>query len=67
VVELRVPWDEIERRLSADPTSARADDRREAREWLASGDHDGLADIAVENDRALREVAAEILERLGWT
>lgn len=66
VVELRVPWDEIERRLSADLTAARADDLREAREWLASGDHEGLADITVENDRPLREVAAEILEGLGW-
>lgn len=66
VVELQVPWDEIERRLSDDLTAARADDLREAREWLASGDHEELADITVENDRPLREVATEILERLGW-
>jgi hypothetical protein len=67
VVELRVPWDEIEHRLAADLTAGRADDLREAREWVAAGDHEGLADLTVENDRPLREVATEILERLGWT
>jgi chloramphenicol 3-O-phosphotransferase len=67
VVELQVPWDEIERRLTADLTAARADDLREAREWLASGDHEGLADLTVDNhERPLREVATEVLERLGW-
>lgn len=67
VVELQVPWDEIERRLTADLTAARADDLREAREWLASGDHEGLADLTVGNhERQLREVASEVLERLGW-
>jgi adenylylsulfate kinase-like enzyme len=67
VVELQVPWDEIERRLSHDLTAARADDLREAREWLAAGDHVGLADITVDNDRRpLREVATEVLDRLGW-
>jgi adenylylsulfate kinase-like enzyme len=67
VVELRVPWDEIERRLSSDLTTARADDLREAREWLASGDHEGLADLTVDNHgRALRDVANEVLGRLGW-
>jgi adenylylsulfate kinase-like enzyme len=68
VIELHVPWDEIERRLSGDLTAARADDLREAREWLASGEHEGLADIIVDNDRRpLREVATEIIERLGWS
>ena len=68
VVELQVPWDEIERRLTDDLTAARADDLSEAREWLASGDHVGLADIIVDNDRRpLREVATEIIERLGWS
>jgi adenylylsulfate kinase len=67
VVDLRVPWDEIERRLSGDLTAARADDLREAREWLASGDHEGLADFTVDNhERPLGEVAGEVLERLGW-
>ncbi len=67
VIELRVPWDEIERRLSADLTAARADDLREARAWLVAGDHEGLADLIVDNDRRpLREIATEILERLGW-
>jgi len=66
VVELHVPWDEIERRLTDDPTAARADDLREAREWIESGDHEGLADLTVDNDRPLREVATEILGRLGW-
>ena len=68
VVELQVPWDEAERRLMADLSAARADDLREAREWLASGEHEGLADFIVDNDRRpLREVAMEIIERLGWS
>jgi thymidylate kinase len=67
VVELRVPWDEIERRLTDDLTAARADDLREAREWLAAGDHEGLADLTIDNDRPLREVATEIIGRLGWS
>ncbi len=67
VVELQVPWVEIERRLSGDLTTARADDLREAREWVAAGDHRGLADVIVDNhDRPLREVATEVLDRLGW-
>jgi len=66
VVKLQVSWDEIERRLTDDLTAARADDLREAREWLATGDHEGLADLTVDNDRPLREVATEILDRLGW-
>ncbi len=67
VVELRVSWDEIERRLADDPTTARADDLREAREWLEAGDHEGLADLTIDNDRPLREVATETLDRLGWS
>lgn len=68
LVELQVPWDEIERRLSDDLTAARADDLREAREWLVSGDHHGLADLTVDNhERPLHDVAMEILERLGWS
>ena len=67
VVDLQVPWDEIERRLTADLTAARKDDLREGREWLASGEHVGLADITVDNhQRPLREVATEVLDRLGW-
>ena len=66
VVELRVPWDEIERRLTDDLTAARADDLREAREWLISAHHEGLADVTVDNDRPIREVATAVLERLGW-
>ena len=67
VVELRVPWDEIERRLTGDLTAARADDLREAREWFEAGDHEGLADLTIDNDRPLREVATETLDRLSWS
>jgi RimJ/RimL family protein N-acetyltransferase len=66
VVELVVPFDEIERRLGSDVTAARTDDLRDARGWHAAGDGTGFGDLAVENDRPLREVADEIVRLLGW-
>lgn len=65
VVRLEVPFEEIERRLGADPTSGREDDLRVAREALAAatGSH---ADLAIANDRPIREVAIEIITWLGW-
>ncbi|HEY7667601.1 MAG TPA: GNAT family protein [Actinomycetota bacterium] len=65
VVRLRVPWDEIQRRLGADLTAARSDDLRDARAWIEAG-HGEVGGIVVANDRPLAEVAGEVLERLGW-
>jgi hypothetical protein len=67
VVELTVPFSEIERRLVPDITAARRDDLRDARAWLAAGEGAGLGDVSVPNDRPLRTVASEILGWLGWT
>ena len=66
VVELTVPFSEIERRLAPDITAARRDDLRDAEAWLAAGEGVGFGDRSVPNDRSLRTVAAEILGWLGW-
>ena len=66
VVRLDVPLEVVERRLGADPTAGRQDDLRRARIWLAQGRGRGLADLAVSNDRPVRQVAAEIVAWLGW-
>jgi hypothetical protein len=66
VVELRVPWAEIERRLRSDVTTARADDLRDAASLAASSDGSSIGDITVSNDRPIKDVATDILDRLGW-
>jgi len=66
VVRLTVSWPEIEHRLGADPTTSRAADLRRAAEQFASSEGEGVEDIAVDNDRPVAEVAAEILDWLGW-
>jgi tRNA uridine 5-carbamoylmethylation protein Kti12 len=67
VVRLTVPWAEIERRLGADVTAARQDDLRDAAAWNAASEGVGIEDMTVPNDRPVREVAMEVLDRLGWT
>ena len=66
VVRLTLPIDEIERRISSDPTSGRRDDLERAREQVAGDVGAELEDMAVANDGPLREVAAEIVRWLGW-
>ncbi len=66
VVRLEVPMEEIERRLSADVTSGRRDDLREAADWLATGRGAGFEDLTVENDGPVPVIAARILAWLGW-
>ena len=67
VVELIVPFSEIERRLAPDITAARQEDLRDAKAWLTADDGVGLGDLSVPNDRPVRAVASDILDRLGWT
>ena len=67
VVELIVPFSEIERRLAPEITAARQDDLRDAETWLATGEGVRLGDISVLNDRSVRTVASDILGQLGWT
>ena len=66
VVRLTVPLQEIEDRLRPDPTAGRRDDLRVAASWVTDSVGVGLEDATVSNDRPIREVAADILERLGW-
>jgi adenylylsulfate kinase-like enzyme len=66
VVRLTVPLDEIERRLRPDVTTGRQDDLREAAAWLADSVGFGFEDLTMDNDRPIREVALDILERIGW-
>jgi adenylylsulfate kinase-like enzyme len=67
VVRLDVPLAVIESRLGADPTSGRASDLEVARREAADSQVLGFEDLAVDNDRAIREVAADIVRWLGWT
>jgi len=66
VVGLVVPFEEIEQRLGADVTTARADDLRDAAAWVAAGEGSGFEDRTVANDRPLRVVADEIVSFMGW-
>ncbi len=66
VVQLVVPIEVIERRLQTDPTTGRREDLEIARRWVASSKGSGFADLVVDNDRPVREVACEIIDWLGW-
>jgi gluconate kinase len=67
VVRLTAPLEEIERRLRSNATTARRrDDLPTAAEWIAASTGEGIEDLTVPNDRPIREVAAEIVEWLGW-
>jgi hypothetical protein len=66
VVRLTLGIEDIERRMSADPTSGRQFDLVSAREQVASDVGAGLEDITVANDRSIGDVAAEIVGWLGW-
>jgi hypothetical protein len=65
-VELAVSLEEITRRLATDPTAGRRDDLVESTVWLENGHGRGLSEYIVDNDRAVRAVAVEILEWLEW-
>ncbi len=65
-VELAVPLDEVTRRLATDPTAGRRDDLAESAAWVEKGRGAGLAEYTVENDRRVRDVAADILRWLDW-
>ena len=66
LVELQVPWPEIERRLRASPTSGRLDDPRDMRAWIESGAESPRADATIDGDRPVAEVASEIPHALRW-
>lgn len=65
-VELVVPIQMIERRLESDPSSGRRLDLEIAKQWDAGQTGTGFADLVVDNTRPIMEVAAEVLDWLGW-
>lgn len=66
VVRLVVPLAQIEKRLSSDVTTGRRDDLRVAGEWIATDRGAGIEDVTVSNQGPIRQVAAEVLDWLGW-
>jgi hypothetical protein len=65
VIQLTVPYDEIERRLSSAASTARGDDLAEAKLQGERGDL-SFSDVIVANDRPIWEVADEVLGWLNW-
>jgi adenylylsulfate kinase len=65
-VELTLPYEEIARRLAADPTDGRRDDLARAADWMARSVGAGLAEHTVVNDRPVRDVSLEIIRWLDW-
>jgi predicted kinase len=65
-VELDLPYEEIARRLTADPTDGRRSDLARTASWQALSLGAGVAEMTVPNDRAVRVVTLEILDWLGW-
>jgi adenylylsulfate kinase-like enzyme len=66
VVRLSAPFELIEERLRRDTTSGRTVDLRWTRIWLCEGRGVGLEDFEIANDRPIREVALDVLDRLEW-
>lgn len=66
VARLDVPLDVIGQRLGPDPTAERQDNLREAARQIESGGGIGAEDILLAGDRPVRELAEELLARLGW-
>lgn len=66
VVRLVVDIEVVERRCASDPTSGRRIDVEWAREWVERDTGAGLEDFVVTDDRPLPQVAAEVIDRLGW-
>ena len=71
VVQLTLPFAEIERRLSTAVTAGRAEDLQEAARQSRVADSPAgpdavVPDLLVTNDRPVRSVAEEIVGWLGW-
>jgi hypothetical protein len=67
VVRLVTDLDHIRARLEATPTAGRQVDLKWAEKWLAAGTGEGFEDFVVANDRPIRVVAEEVLDRVDWT
>jgi len=66
VVRLSVPITEIERRLSADVTTGRKDDLRDAAESIATSAGAGVEDLLIENTGPVQEIAGAVMSWLDW-
>jgi hypothetical protein len=66
VVRLVVSREQVNHRLTNDPTSGRHGDVEVAREWLTGGVGEGIEDRAVTNDGPIAAAATEILDWLTW-
>jgi hypothetical protein len=66
VVRLVVSREQVDHRLTNDPTSGRHGDLKVAREWLTRGVGEGIEDRAVTSDGPIAAVATEILNWLSW-
>ena len=66
VARLDVPLDVIGQRVGPDPTAERQDNLREAARQIESGGGVGSEDILLPGDRPVRELAEDLLTRLGW-
>ena len=65
VVELTVPYSQIEARLTTDPTLGRQRDLAQTNEWLSEPSSE-LAGVSFENVGPVRDVANAIVRWLGW-
>ena len=66
VVRLVVSREQVDHRLTNDPTSGRRGDLEVAHEWMTGGVGEGIEDRAIMNDGPIAAVATEILEWLSW-
>ena len=61
-----VPLPDIEQRLSADVTTERREELREAARQITAAEGVGIEDIVLPNDRPVPVVAQQIMTWLGW-
>jgi thymidylate kinase len=66
VIRLDVPLDVVEARLSATPTTGRADDLAAARRWVGSGWGTPDAELVLDGREPLAELASQVLDHCGW-
>ena len=66
VIRLTLDIGVIRARLRTAVTTGRAADLDEAEIQIDAGTGTGLEDFALSNDGPIQDVAAEILERIGW-
>jgi hypothetical protein len=65
-VRLEAALEVIERRLAGSVTTGRRVDLTMARDWFARGTAERIGDVVIRNDRAVRDVAFEVLDVLAW-